>query len=253
MKLPVPIKAVNSGDVILIRDKEVNALLETLVASTDRFHIYVEYSLYSIYLSRKTGLDEKHRFQLVAYDKSEIDRIQNRTAGKIAGESGQFSILEAENMEIEGSLFEIADTITRRVRFHIENRDFDGALRIIQQTKDDYFTRKHELEKAAKNYGIGAPISLLGFSNRVLNCLEKSGCKTIFELCQKKGESIVNQNSIGPKTYEAIREVLDTHNFDHLLEPLSMLPSNINKEPKKKNPPKKRKKRPIRSTNPRRK
>ncbi len=209
---------------VLALAKPNKALIELTVDKIDRGKIYASLGQKS-YIFNRNGVGVESDMTLVAAGATDISKYRS-ASGRFVRPSDEVSHfrLPAEEVDEEETdiLVKLAEHLSRRVRLRISNGDFDGAIVSLQAAKREHNERLQEIQKASELNGLGASIQILGLSERAKNGLESLGCTTIFDICTIDMNTLLNAESVGARTYEHIRIILDKHGFEHRLEPINI-------------------------------
>jgi hypothetical protein len=222
--MPVNILGCTKTDHLLVRNNRTGDLIECKVDTVGKKFLYVFLGTENVRFLRRTGAGDDNDYEVLACGAQRIEEMRKQSYLDSIDSESERSRLEIPKQTDteEGSLNQVAELLARRIAFHWSNKDFDGAIRILQAAKAEYVTREHDLVQAAKCNGLSAPLNLLGLSVRITNSLERSGCQTIFDLCVKDGGSLMLSAGLGPVSYEVVRKKLEEYGFDHRMEPLQL-------------------------------
>lgn len=217
-------QSITRKDHLLVKNAKTGTLVELIVDYIGEVFIYAFIGTERTKFNRRTGKGEKTPYSVVAWGEVAIEEYRSKQLYELTNadlDYTRFKIPDEKRASVEdGSIIETAELVATRVKFHVSNNDWDGALRILQNCRDEHFNRIEELWKAAKSNGLSAPLTLLGLSVRITNAIERCGCRTIFDLCVMDGGALMLASGVGPDSYDAIRKRLDEFGFDHRMEPL---------------------------------
>lgn len=220
----VDMQSITRKDNLLVKNAKTGDLIELEIDHIGKVFVYTFIGSERFRFFRRTGKGYQSDYQVVAWGSSDIETYRSKQVYKTNDSDLDYTRLNIpseKNVSTEdGGLAEVADLVSTRVRFHIYNNDWEGALRIVASSRDEHFKRLEDLLRASKTNGLSAPINLLGLSLRITNALERSGCVTIFDLCVADGGALMLASGIGPDSYDIVRKRLDEFNFEHRMEPL---------------------------------
>lgn len=220
----IDMQSITQKDNLLVKNAKNGDLIELEIDHIGKVFVYTFLGSERLRFFRRTGKCYQNDYHVVAWGSNDIEAYRSKQVYKSNDDDldkTRFSIPSEKNISTEdGGLAEVAELVATRVKFHIYNNDWDGAIRIVQNSMEEHFKRLEDLLRAAKTNGLAAPINLLGLSLRITNALERSGCVTIFDLCVADGGALMLASGIGPDSYDIVRKRLDEFNFDHRMEPL---------------------------------
>lgn len=227
------IDKITPGTHILIRSRRSFQLAQVIVESIRNNFIGAKIGRQKGYFSKKTGLGYGLcNWDIVAIGENEIRRY--RKTHKTHDPAGDSKSLLAERDRFNPSfpkLVAIAKILAGRIRYHVRIGQFDVALEIVQDAKNDWDSHVALIKSAVMTNGVNTPISALDLPVDLCNKLERHGVNTIYKLLQMS-ESDIRQR-IWRVDNDGLRIIADTlqyHGFNHALSHLCTFPPENEQE-----------------------